>query len=202
MIKIEPNFILRGTVFACQEKELCNTAQDQFLKFMRIKTLSTADLYAGKICAALDRQHPRDLFDIKLLLENEGLTKEICQAFIVYLARGPRPMHEMLEPKLTATNEIFIQTFKKQFAGMTAIPVDFEDLNEIRLNLPKIIVNLMSKNEKAFLISFKSGVPDWTLCPIADIEKLPAIQWKLHNIKNIPASKKDLLLQKLINVLR
>lgn len=82
MIKIEPNFVLRGSVFPCEEKELCDKAQDQFLKFMRVKTLSVADLYGGKICAALDRYHPRDLFDIKLLLENQGLTETIRQASI------------------------------------------------------------------------------------------------------------------------
>ena len=60
MIKIEPNFVLRGSVFPCEEKELCDKAQDQFLKFMRVKILSMADLYGGKICAALDRYHPRE----------------------------------------------------------------------------------------------------------------------------------------------
>lgn len=98
MIKIEPNFVLRGSVFACEEKELCEKAQDQFLKFMRINTLSIADLYGGKICAALDRYHPRDLFDVKLLLDNIGLTEQIWQAFIVYLASSSRPMHELLDP--------------------------------------------------------------------------------------------------------
>ena len=81
MIKIEPNFVLRGAVFPCEEKELCDKAQDEFLKFMRVKTLSVADLYGGKICAALDRYHPRDLFDIKLLLENERM-------FLMHLKSG------------------------------------------------------------------------------------------------------------------
>lgn len=57
IIKIEPNFVLRGAVFSCEEKELCNKAQDQFLKFIRVKTLSVADLYGGELCAALDRYH-------------------------------------------------------------------------------------------------------------------------------------------------
>ena len=37
MIKIEPNFVLRGTVFPCEEKELCDKAQDQFLKLFAVK---------------------------------------------------------------------------------------------------------------------------------------------------------------------
>ena len=36
--------------------------------------LSFEDLFAGKMIAALDRQNPRDLFDIHGLLTNEGLT--------------------------------------------------------------------------------------------------------------------------------
>ena len=34
-------------------------------------------LYGGKICAALDRQHPRDLFDVKKLLEDNGVQTEL-----------------------------------------------------------------------------------------------------------------------------
>jgi hypothetical protein len=47
---------------------------------MEIPVLSFADLYGGKICAALDSQHPRDLFDIRLLSEAGGLNEEISQA--------------------------------------------------------------------------------------------------------------------------
>ncbi len=77
MVKIEPNLVLRGSVFECETRDLCQQAQDQFLQFTRVRTLSFADLYGGKICAALSRQHPRDLFDIKILLENEGLTEAV-----------------------------------------------------------------------------------------------------------------------------
>ncbi|PYU26793.1 MAG: hypothetical protein DMG30_01135 [Acidobacteria bacterium] len=30
------------------------------------------DLYQGKLCAALDRLHARDFFDVKVLLEDTG----------------------------------------------------------------------------------------------------------------------------------
>ncbi|MFB3079791.1 MAG: nucleotidyl transferase AbiEii/AbiGii toxin family protein, partial [Lysobacterales bacterium] len=61
-------------------------------------TLGVADLYGGKLCAALDRQHPRDIFDVKILMENEGITDEIRTAFVVYLASHDRPMSELLDP--------------------------------------------------------------------------------------------------------
>jgi predicted nucleotidyltransferase component of viral defense system len=81
-IIIEPNFVLRGSVFECETYDLCQSAQNCF----SIETLSFVDLYGGKICAALARQHPRDLFDVKMLLENEGITESVRQAFVVYLA--------------------------------------------------------------------------------------------------------------------
>lgn len=202
MIKIEPNFVLRGSVFPCEEKELCDKAQDQFLKFMRVRTLSVADLYGGKICAALDRYHPRDLFDIKLLLENQGVTEAVRQAFIVYLASGSRPMHELLEPRITETSQKeFENTFQNEFSGMTSIPTTHEELKGIRAHLPKLLLSSFTETEKMFLIQLKSGNPDWSLLPIDGIKNLPGIQWKLQNINKIPEEKKIEQLNKLKRVL-
>lgn len=97
-IKIEPNDIIRGSVFPSEEWELTRRARDLFELSVTARTLSLADLYGGKLCAAPDRQHPRDLFDVKLLLENEGITDQIRKAFVVYLASHNRPIHELLNP--------------------------------------------------------------------------------------------------------
>ncbi len=77
LIKIEPNFVIRGAVQVPVGRDLCPKAKEEFGMSVGIKTLANADLFGGKICAALDRQHPRDFFDIKILLENEGITPEI-----------------------------------------------------------------------------------------------------------------------------
>ncbi|CDZ76128.1 hypothetical protein BN59_00394 [Legionella massiliensis] len=202
MIKIEPNFVLRGSVFACEEQELCEKAQDQFLKFMRINTLSIADLYGGKICAALDRYHPRDLFDLKLLLDNQGLTEQIRQAFIVYLASGSRPMHELLDPKISeVSKQEFEKTFKNEFLGMTDTPISHEELSNIRSNLPSLLLTSFTDSERKFLLTLKSGSPDWSLLPVKGIETLPGIQWKLKNINKIPDDKKKEQLNKLKHIL-
>jgi len=85
-IKIEPNTIFRGCVYPTLNRDLVGTAQQRFGLYVRVRTLSTADLYGGKLCAALDRQHPRDLFDVNVLMETDGITPEIRRAFVVYLA--------------------------------------------------------------------------------------------------------------------
>lgn len=71
-IKVEPNPVLRGSVFPTETKVLCQKARDLFELSLEGRTLSFEDLYGGKACAALDRQHPRDLFDIDMLFKNEG----------------------------------------------------------------------------------------------------------------------------------
>ena len=99
-IKIEPNLILRGTVQEPQDLDLCHAAQEYFESFVTAQALSYADLYGSKLCAALDRQHPRDLFDVKFLLDDTGITPEIRRAFVVYLAGHNRPMNELLSPSV------------------------------------------------------------------------------------------------------
>lgn len=186
-IKIEPNLVIRGTVFPCLEKELQAAAAKRigFDGYVKARITSFADLYGGKICAALDRQHPRDLFDIKLLLENEGLTNDVRQAFVVYLAGHNRPMHELLRPKLKASQEIF----EAEFAGMTAILVTWKELEATQESLVSHIDEELSENERRFLLSIKQGEPEWDLINIPGIEQFPAIQWKLLNIRKMERTK-------------
>lgn len=196
-IKIEPNTILRGYVFEPILKELSQNAQNIFLQTQKAKLISIPDLYAGKICAALDRQHPRDLFDIKLLFENEGVTNEIRQAFVVYLASSPRPMNELLSP-----NEIDMkEVFQKEFVGMTDRIVKYDELCDVRKSLIKGMQQSLSLNEKNFLISLKSGSPQWDLLPIPHVSKLPAVQWKLLNIQKMDSDGRNQALNKLRSVL-
>lgn len=73
VIKIEPNFILRGTVFPARTMETTPRAEE-LLGYCRMQVLSRDELYGGKFCAALDRQHPRDLFDVAQFSGAEGLS--------------------------------------------------------------------------------------------------------------------------------
>ncbi len=199
-IIIEPNLVLRGSVFECEMHDLCQSAQNQFLRFCRIKTLSVADLYGGKICAALARQHPRDLFDVKLLLENNGITESIRQAFIIYLASNSKPIHEILNPNPNLQN--IKKIFEEGFAGMTQLDVSYEQLIEIKPVLIKEILETLTNNERKFLLSIKKGEPDWSLLPIPGIEKLPGLAWKKMNVGKMDRQKHLEALDKLKKVLQ
>ncbi len=184
-IKIEPNEIIRGSVFPPQERDLSNSAEELFGMAVSINTLSFADLYGGKICAALDRQHPRDLFDIKLLLDNEGITEEVRKAFVVYLASHNRPISELLNPQRLD----ILSSYQNEFAGMAIIPVEHEILVATREQLIQTLQKNLTEAEKYFLVSVKEGQPKWDLLKIPGIENLPAIQWKLKNIQQMNKEK-------------
>lgn len=196
-IKIEPNLVLRGTVFSPVERELSEQAEILFEVSATANTLAVADLYGGKLCAALDRQHPRDIFDVKVLMENEGITDEVRTAFVLYLASHDRPMSELLVPNL----KDFRHVFEREFTGMSAEEVEYEELVAIRDRLIETIRNTMTENEKKFLLSIKQGQPDWDLMPVAGIDQLPAIQWKLINVRRMKKEKQAEALQKLQSAL-
>ena len=99
-IKLEVNSVLRGAVFEPVEMELSETLQAKYELYAVVQALSFEDLYGGKICAALDRQHPRDLYDVRLLLQHEGITEGVRKAFIGYLISHSRPMNELLNPNM------------------------------------------------------------------------------------------------------
>jgi len=122
-VKIETSPVMRGAVGKPRLMRTTDLVEDAF-GFVATTVLAFDDLYAGKLHAALDRQHPRDLFDIKLLYENEGLTDDLFRTFLVYAACSNRPMHELLAPN----EKDIAEEFAREFAGMTVEPVDLDDL--------------------------------------------------------------------------
>jgi predicted nucleotidyltransferase component of viral defense system len=197
VVKIEPNLILRGSVYAPQELDLCPTAQEHFQAFTTAQTLSRSDLYAGKLCATLDRQHPRDLFDVKLLFDDMGITPEIRRAFVVYLAGHDRPMNELLVPRLQDIERLYAD----QFMGMNRVEVSLDELLEVQRSLPKVLTSSLDEDEKEFLISVKRGEADWARLGIEHLAELPAIQWKLINIRKMDRSKHKAALDALVSAL-
>jgi len=192
-IKIEPNLVLRGSIFAPQVRSLSQKTQDFFETAVSVKILSEAELYGGKICAALDRQHPRDLFDIKILLDKGGLEEETRKAFIVHLISHARPIAELLSPNLIDIRNIY----EKDFKDMTLEKVECEELIEARDRLVSVIRESLTPEERRFLLSVKSGEPEWNLLGLDGIEILPAVKWKVLNIKSMYPKKRKQALEKL-----
>lgn len=196
-IKIEVNPVIRGTVFKGEVRSLVPKAETEFGLTIEVPTVSLADLYGGKIVAALDRQHPRDLFDVKLLLDNEGITSDIMQSFVVYLSSHNRPFHEVLRPTKKNMEKIFDQ----EFAGMTDSDFSYQDFETTREKLITEIQAKLNQNQKDFMISLQEGSPSWDLLELDGISKLPAILWKLENIQKMDVLKKNDSLEKLKRVL-
>lgn len=186
-IKIEVNTIMRGHLFEPERHTLSPAVQELFEQFAEITVISKAELFGGKICAALDCQHPRDLFDVHYLLQNEGLTKEIKYGFISALLSHNRPVHELLSPNLLDQKEVF----ERQFVGMTNAPFSYEDFEETREQLTTELLEMLTDNDKKLLVSFVEGEPSWDLFPFAKISELPAIQWKLQNIRKLIENNPD-----------
>lgn len=191
-IKIELSPVLRGSVQDPVVRAVTEIVEREF-GFAEMQVLDLPDLYGGKICAALDRQHPRDLFDVKLLLENEGLTDDIRKAFLVYLISHPRTMHELLRP----TRKDLTQLYEQEFSSMTTLPVTLAELEQVHETLIATIHAGLTHEEKQFLLKFKVGQPDWALLGLSDIERLPAVRWKLQNLAKLPADRRDQLLARL-----
>lgn len=195
-IKIEVSPVLRGTVFPPVEMEVRNIVAEKY-GFAAALIVSFADLYAGKICAALDRQHPRDFFDAKLLLEQEGLSRELVQAFLVYLISHGRPIAELLAPQWRDIR----QEFETGFDGMTATPVVVEELSAIGPRLLTEIGRCVTEADKQFLLSVKRGRPDWALLGVEGVDRLPAVRWKLQNVQRMSAAARAAALHRLEGVL-
>lgn len=177
-VKVELSPVMRGTVYEPSLRSVSPAVEDAF-QFAEIKVVSFADLYAGKILAALDRQHPRDLFDVRDLLANEGIGEELREAFIVYLLSHNRPMGEVLSGR----RKDLAMEYQNGFVGMTDEPVTLEALVEAQNELINLIIGGMPERHKKFLIGFEAGTPDWTLLHVRHAARLPAVLWRQQNLE-------------------
>ena len=180
-VKVEVNFVLRGTVYPIRTASLTPKARETLLADLELPVLSLEDLYGGKLVAALDRQHPRDLFDVLQLFRHEGITPGIRRSFVVYLACHNRPIHEVLYPNLRDISADYDNTFR----GMTAEPVELKDLLSARERMIAELQTHLDHDERAFLLSLARNEPNWALLGIEHLEQLPGIRWKLRNLEQL-----------------
>ncbi|MDR1226812.1 MAG: nucleotidyl transferase AbiEii/AbiGii toxin family protein [Prevotellaceae bacterium] len=178
IVKVEVNQINRGLIAEPCTKVLCNRAEEEFNRFCEIKTVSVGQLWGGKVNAALERQHPRDIFDIKNMLQGVGFTEEIKQGFLFLLLCGKRPIDEVLNPNFVDQRVVF----KSQFAGMTDDNFSYADFEKIRADFIPMVGKSLTNKEKDFLLSFVEGKPNWQ---DFDYSSYPAVKWKLININRL-----------------
>lgn len=196
-VKIEVTPVLRGTVFPSEIRPVREAVAEQF-GYAEMRVVSFADLYAGKIVAALDRQHPRDLFDVRELMAAEGISAELRRAFLVYVISHDRRMAEVLAPR----RKDIRKEFERGFAGMTAVPVTLEELMGAREAVIAEIVHRMPGEHRRFLVDLKAtGTADWDGLGLAAAQHLPAVQWKLHNLAQVSPSQRAEMAKRLAQVL-
>ncbi len=198
-VKIEVNQTKRGIV--CGELQLmplCNKAQEEFKMYCEANVVPIPLLYGGKVAAALSRQHPRDLFDVRFM---EYSLFEIKEGILYSLLGSDRPISESIAPNLINQEHVM----ETQFMGMTDTPFTYEDYEETRQELISGMRTLFSDDDKIFLLSFESGEPDWSLLPYTNFSSHPSIKWKLFNIQKLRQSNPenlDLQIAKLKNALQ
>jgi len=178
MVKVEVNFVFRGTVLPVQMCSLANTARELFTTELSLPVLAESELYGSKLVAALDRQHPRDFFDVRGLFQKSGLTPEIVECFVCYLAGHNRPIHEVL---FSRDLDLAVP-YENEFQGMTREDVSLGELVAAREHLRAELPVALTESQKRFLLSLARGEPDWTLMVCPHLMEMPAIRWKLENL--------------------
>ena len=184
LVKVEVNLTGRGTLYEPLLMDLCDKAQEKFDVFVRMKVLPHGQIFGSKICAALDRQHPRDLFDVSYILNNEGVTKEIKEGFLFYLLSHARPIHELLSPNWKDQK----QAMETQFSGMTIDEFNYELYEQTKIDLLNSILESLTESDKQFLLDFKNLNPNWS---IYDFQRYPGIAWKMENLKRLKENNPD-----------
>ncbi|MBW6424191.1 nucleotidyl transferase AbiEii/AbiGii toxin family protein [Rhizobium sp. XQZ8] len=189
-VKIEVSPVLRGVVHEPSTIPVTEAVEEAF-GFAETSVVSFEDLFAGKLVAALDRQHPRDLFDVQGLLAHEGLSSDLREAFIVYLLSHNRPMGEVLSGRVKdLANE-----YSNGFEGMTEETVAIDELVQTQHEMIEVLVGGMPDHHRDFLIGFERGQPDWSLLKIGHVAELPAIRWRQRNLGKLNPDQRSALVE-------
>jgi len=178
-VKIEVNKTKRGIVGGdILNIPLSSKAQSEFSLYCEAHIVPLTLLYGGKIAAALSRQHPRDLFDVKYM---EYPLSECREGLIFCLLGSDRPIHESFFPRLIDQREAMVN----QFWGMTDKEFSYNDFEETRSKLISNVKSMITEDDRHFLVSFELAEPEWTGYEFEYFNKYPSVQWKLHNLKRL-----------------
>ena len=178
-VKVEVNQTKRGIVGGeLMHLPLCEKAQDEFQVYCIADIVPVSLLYGGKVAAALSRQHPRDLFDVKYMTVP---LKDCREGLIFCLLGSDRPIHESFAPTLIDQRE----ALANQFVGMTETPFTYEEFEETRNRLIANVNSLMTDADRRFLVSFEYGKPEWDNYEFTHFKDYPSVKWKLLNLQKL-----------------
>lgn len=185
-VKVEVNVVFRGTIFPVEIRSLTAKTAQMFSTTVDAPVLAEAELYGSKIVAALDRQHPRDLFDVLKLYEQGDLTPHILEAVVIYLAGHNRPTHEVL----FGTDKDISTSYANSFVGMTfEKSPSMEILLDVRAKLRADVTQRITEKHRDFLIGLAEANPDWSLLDCEHAESLPGLRWKLINLNKFQKNR-------------
>ncbi len=196
-VQIETTPVMRGTVHPVRTMRV-RPGVEQAFGFAEMQVVDFADLYAGKLSAALSRQHPRDLFDMQPLLDEGRFDERLWRTFLVYLTCSPKPAAEMLAPQEPRD---FEQTFEANFQGMTSAPVTAMSLLDVRARLLQRVSELLDLRSREFLESVEREAPDFTLIELPHAAGLPGVRRKLANLGQRSSAKRAADYEQLVAVI-
>ncbi len=193
-IKIEVNQTKRGVVGGeVVGKPVCDRAQEEFGLYCETDIVPMTLLYGGKIAAALSRQHPRDMFDVKYMEYPFAQTRE---GLLFCLLGSDRPIRESFSPSLIDQRDALVN----QFEGMTDIPFSYEEFEKTRAELIRDVNALVTPEDKAFLLSFESAEPDWDSFEFGYFRDYPSVKWKLQNLQKLKSQNPDKLVVEVLKL--
>jgi hypothetical protein len=179
-VKVETNVVFRGTLLPPVVRPLSPGAVELLRAEAPATVVDRAEVFAGKFMAALDRQHPRDLFDVWRLYERGTVEPDMLSAFVVYLCGHNRPAHEVLD----SPERLLAEDYERALVGMIRGEVPtLEALLASRARLRRDIVEGLAQSDRAFLAGFFNGEPDWSLLKYPHANELPALVWKRRNLE-------------------
>lgn len=181
-VKIEVNQTKRGLV--CGEASLlplCEKAQSLFGMEVDARIVSIPQLYGGKISAALSRQHPRDLFDVRQM---DITMADVKEGLIFCLLGSDRPIHESFAPNLIDQHD----AMERQFSGMSELPFSYDAFEETREKLIHDVNAVMTEDDRRFLIDFEELAVNWDSTPYSSFREYPSVRWKMQNLQKLKAS--------------
>ncbi|MEI7552014.1 MAG: nucleotidyl transferase AbiEii/AbiGii toxin family protein [Verrucomicrobiota bacterium] len=171
-VKIEVNHVFRGTLLPTEARALVPTASSLFTTSLTVPTLAVAELYGGKLVAAMDRQHPRDFFDTHGMYQQFGLRPDIVECFVGYLAGHNRPVHEVLFSR----DIDLTPAYENEFDGMARETISLADLQATRDRLRRDLRAGLTEAHRRFLLGLVAGEPSWDLMSCRHFAELPAVQ--------------------------